>query len=184
MTTFKIHTIESAPENSKPILERLEQGIGFVPNLAATMAHSPGVLDAYTTLNRIFSAGTFSPIERELIAMTTSFVNECTYCMAAHSTFAKAQGAPEKVLEAVRGGQLPDDPRLAALVRFTHEVACNGGRASAEEIKIFRDAGFSQAQVLEVLIGVSQASLASLVHHLAETPVDVGFQSLAWIPEG
>lgn len=182
MTTFKIHTIETAPESSKPILEQLEQGVGFVPNLAATMADSPGVLKAYTTLHGIFSAGSFSPVEREIVAMTTSYVKQCTYCMAAHSTFAKAHGASDDVLEAVRTGKLPTDPRLAALVRFTHEVACNGGQASAEEIGAFRMAGFSQAQVLEVLVGVSQATLASLVHNMAQTPVDEGFQSLAWAP--
>jgi len=182
MTKFEIHTIESAPESSKPILEQLKQGVGFVPNLAATIADAPIVLKAYATLAGIFGEGTFGPVERELVAMTTSYVNQCTYCMAAHSTFAKAQGASDDVLEAVRSGKLPDDPRLAALVGFTHQIACNGGEVSDEEIRLFLDAGFTQAQLLEVLVGVSQATLASLVHHLSGIPVDEGFQPQAWIP--
>ena len=180
MTKFTIHTIESAPEGSKPILQQLKQNIGFVPNLAATMANAPTVLKAYATLAGIFGEGSFSPVERELVAMTTSYINECTYCMAAHSTFAKAQGTSDDVLQAVRHGNLPDDPRLAALVGFTHEVVCNDGEVTAAEIRRFLDAGFTQVQVLEVLIGVSQASLASLVHRLSKAPVDEGFQPLAW----
>ena len=182
MTTFKIHTIESAPESAKPILEQLEQGIGFVPNLAATMADSPSVLKAYVTLHGIFSSGSFSPVERELVAMATSYANQCTYCMAAHSTFARVQGAPNEVLWAVRDGKLPNDPRLAALVGFTFEVARNGGLVSDKEIEAFREAGFTQGQVLEVLVGVSQSTLASLVHNMTATPVDTGFLPLEWTP--
>ena len=180
MTTFKIHTVESAPEGSKPILEQLKNGIGFVPNLAATMANAPVVLKTYATMAGIFGEGSFSPVERELIMMTTSYINECTYCMAAHSTLAKAQGAIDEVLGAVRSGNLPDDSRLAALVSFTREVACNGGEVSEKDVRHFLDAGFSQTQLLEVLIGVTQSSLASLVHRLGSVPVDEGFQTQAW----
>jgi len=122
---IRLRTIEAR-------LQQLKQNIGFVPNLAATMANAPTV-------------------------------------------FAKANGAPDDILEAVRNGNLPDDVRLAALVGFTHEVVCNDGEATAVEIRKFLEAGFTQAQVLEVLINVSQATLASLVHRLSKVPVDEGF---------
>jgi uncharacterized peroxidase-related enzyme len=180
MTEFTIHTIQSAPENAKPILDVLLERVGFVPNLAATMAENPLVLEAYATLSGIFGRGSFSPAEREIVAMAASYDNQCTYCMAAHSTFAKAQGAPEGVLDAVRAGKTPDDPRIAALVEFTHHVVRKGGAVASDDLQTFLDAGFTQAQALEVLIGVSQAGLASLVHHMAGTPLDSGFQSQAW----
>jgi uncharacterized peroxidase-related enzyme len=182
MTEFTIHTLASAPESASPILEQLKQGIGFVPNLAATMAGSPPVLEAYTMLHGIFARGSLTPVEREIVAMTASYDNRCTYCMAAHSTFAKAQGATESVLSAVRAGKEPNDPRLAALTRFTHQVGRRRGQVSAEDIHAFLDAGFAQPQLLEVLVGVSQATLASLVHHMARTPLDDGFQPQAWAP--
>jgi uncharacterized peroxidase-related enzyme len=182
MTEFTIHTLASAPESARPILEQLNQGIGFVPNLAATMAGSPRVLEAYTTLHAVFARGSFTPVEREIVAMTTSYDNQCTYCMAAHSTFAKAYGAVESVLNAVRAGKEPNDPRLAALTNFTHQVVRKRSEVSAEDIHTFLNAGFTQPQVLEVLIGVSQATLASLVHHMARTPLDEGFQPQAWTP--
>jgi uncharacterized peroxidase-related enzyme len=182
MTEFTIHTLASAPESARPILEQLKQGIGFVPNLAATMADSPRVLEAYTTLHAVFTRGSFTPVEREIVAMATSYDNQCTYCMAAHSTFAKAYGAGESDLHAVRAGKEPTDPRLAALTKFTHQVVRKRGQVSAEDIHTFLHAGFTQPQLLEVLIGVSQATLASLVHHMARTPLDEGFRPQTWTP--
>lgn len=180
MTAFPIHTIQSAPASAKPILEQLQQRIGFVPNLAAIMADSPLVLETYVTLAGIFARGSLSPAERELVMMATSFDNQCSYCMAAHSTFASAQGATETVLDAVRAGEEPDNPRIAALVNFTHQVVRKRGAVHSEDIQTFLDAGFTQAQVMEVLIGISQSSLASLVHHMAGTALDAGFQPQKW----
>jgi AhpD family alkylhydroperoxidase len=140
------------------------------------------VLETYVTLGTLFGRGSFSPVEQQLILMATALGNECTYCMAAHSTFAKALGASETVREAIRAGKLPSDPRLAALVGFAHRVVCQRGQVSAEALRSFLEAGFTPAQALEVLIGVSQGTLASLVQHLADTPLDAGFQPQQWTP--
>jgi AhpD family alkylhydroperoxidase len=180
MSDFPLHTITTAPEQARPILEQLQERVGFVPNLAAMMADSPLVLEAYVTLGAIFGRGSFSPVEQQLILMTAGFGNHCSYCMAAHSTFAKALGASDAVREAIRAGKLPDDLRLAALVAFTLEVVRHRGQLSAEALRDFREAGFTPAQALDVLIGVSQGTLASLVHNLAATPLDEGFQPQQW----
>src|SRR6188474_1480366 len=109
MTKFPIHTVKSAPESAAPILEQLQARVGFVPNLAATMAGTPNLLEAYAGISASFGRGSFNPAEREMIAMTTSFETGCHYCMAAHSTFAKAQGAVEADLDAIRAGKQPGD---------------------------------------------------------------------------
>jgi uncharacterized peroxidase-related enzyme len=180
MTEFTIHTLESAPESARPILEMLKDRVGFVPNVAATMAGSPPVLEAFVGLQSSNAHTAFSPVEREIISMAASYDIQCTYCMAAHSTFARAQGASEAVLNAVRSGKEPDDKRLAGLTRFTHQVVRNGGEVSTEDIRAFLGAGFTQPQLLEVLIGVSQVRLVSLVHQMAGMPLDAGFQPQAW----
>ncbi len=180
MTEFTIHTIESAPESARPILKQLKERIGFVPNLAATMAGAPPVLEAFVGLQASNARATFSPVEREIISMAASYDIQCTYCMAAHSTFASAQGASESVLNAIRAGKDPDDARLAALIRFTHQVVGKHGQASTEDIHAFLSAGFTQSQLLEVLIGVTQVTLVSLVHQMAGTPLDAGFQPQMW----
>lgn len=180
MTHFTIHSIKSAPEGARPILQQLQERVGFVPNLAATMANSPLVLETYVTLSGIFARGTLSPVERKLVAMATSYDNQCTYCMAAHSTFAKAHGASDDELSAIRAGKASGDPRIDALVTFTHEVVRTQGQVSATDIDAFLDAGFTQNQALEILIGVSQATLASLVHKMSGAPLDAAFQPLEW----
>jgi uncharacterized peroxidase-related enzyme len=182
MTKFTIHTLETAPESARPLLEQLEQRLGFVPNLAATMAESPRMLEAFTSLQAIFARGSLSGVEREVVAMTVAFGSNCAYCMAAHSTAAKRQGASEEVLETVRAGSLPTDPRLAALSRLTHQVVGKRGQVSAEDIRTFLEAGFTQAQLLEVLVGISMTTLASYMYHLAGTPLDAAFLPQAWTP--
>src|SRR5687767_7685610 len=85
MTNFTIHTLESAPENAKPILQKLKELIGFVPNLAATMANAPTVLETFASIRAINARSSFSGIEREVLAMTAAREIRCSYCMAAHS---------------------------------------------------------------------------------------------------
>ena len=182
MTKFTIHTLESAPESARPLLEQLKQQLGFVPNLAATMAESPLMLEGFTALRAIFARGSLSGVEREVVAMTVAFETNCVYCMAAHSTAAKRHGASEEVLNAVRSGASPADRRLAALSRFTHQVVSKRSQVSAEDIHSFLDADFTPAQMLEVLVGVGMTMLASLMYHLAGTPLDAAFQAQAWAP--
>ena len=114
--------------------------------------------------------------------MTVAFETNCAYCMAAHSTAAKRYGASEEVLNTVRSGALPADPRLAALSRFTHQVVGKRGQVSAEDVRTFLDADFAQAQLLELLVGISMTTLASFMYHLAGTPPDAAFQPQAWAP--
>ena len=180
MTSFTIHTMQSAPESVRPTFEQLQARVGFVPNLAATLADNPLALEAYGTLGAIFGRGTFSPAEQQIILTATAIGNECAYCVAAHSTFAKALGVADSVLEAIRAGQSPSDPRLAALVSFTYNVVCQRGEVSAADLQRFLDAGFTRAHALEVLIGVSQGTLASFVYKMAGTPLDAGFHPQKW----
>ena len=104
MTEFTPHTIENAPEGSKPILEGATQKYGFTPNLLAVLSESPTTLKTYTTLAGLFGETSFSPAEQQVISMTTSFENGCTYCMAAHSTISNMTGVPAEVVEALRTG--------------------------------------------------------------------------------
>src|SRR5262245_57057165 len=138
MSDFPLHTITSAPEQAKPILEQLQDRVGFVPNLAAMLADNPLALEAYVTLGAIFGRGSFSPVEQQLILMATRFGHQCKYCMAAHSTFAKAVGASDAMRESIRAGKVPNDLRLAALVAFTLEVVRHRGQLPAEALRDFR----------------------------------------------
>jgi uncharacterized peroxidase-related enzyme len=180
MTQFRIHTADTAPEGSKELLKGLQGEVGFIPNLAATMAESPEALESFLKQRAIFSKTSFTPIEREVISMSVALINKCTYCMAAHSTFARKSGAEDKLLDTIRNGKLPEDRRLNALARVSRAVLENKGVIPRDLQAEFLQAGYTQRQLLEVLVGVSMAALANYVHHLTDAELDQVFQPLKW----
>src|ERR1700761_8826933 len=117
---FSPLTLETAPEGSKPVLENIQKGFGFVPNLMATFANSPAVLKGYLALDAEFQKTTFTPQEREYILLAASLENECGYCVAAHSTVAKSfLKAPADYVAAIRSGANTGDEKSDALVNIT-----------------------------------------------------------------
>ena len=180
MTKFNVHTLESAPEGSKPLLEQLDKQLGFIPNLAATMAESPSLLEAFTALRAIYGRGSLTPIEREAISLAVSFDNNCTYCMAAHSTFATMNGITTDDLSALRAGQSPSAPRLQAISALARNIVRSKGHLSPEESSRFLEAGFTLGQLLEVLVGISMATIANYTHNITQTKIDEAFQAQSW----
>jgi len=83
---FPLHTKESAPEASKPLLEQVEKGFGFVPNIFGVMSESPAATEAYLTLNKMVQEKTsLSPVEQQVALLAISERNGCDYCVAAPS---------------------------------------------------------------------------------------------------
>lgn len=181
MFDFKVHTIESAPEVSKGILTNLKSEIGFIPNLAATMAESPALLEAFTSLRRINGQrSSLSAIERELASIAVASEYGCPYCVAAHSTFAIGAGASEAAVAEVREGKTPGDPRIAALTDFARRVTKNA--VAAEDTAGLLRAGFDQQQVFDVFSTAAQVALASQAFLLGTPPLDAAFTPRAWDP--
>jgi uncharacterized peroxidase-related enzyme len=181
-TTFEIHTPQTAPEQSRAALEGLQKEVGFLPNLAATMGNSPTLIDSFTTVRKILAQGSLSGVERETISLLVSRENGCTYCMAAHSTFAKMQGMSAGALAALRDGEVPDEPRLASLAAYTRELLRRQGHASDRDLQAFLEAGFTRAQALEVVAVIGFTTWASYAHNIAQVPVDPPFASQTWTP--
>src|ERR1700678_2660734 len=94
-------TIADAPASSKPILEGVQKAFGFIPNLMATFANSPEMLKGYLALEAEWNKTSFTPQQRNLALLAASLENECGYCIAAHSTVAKAlQKVPAETVAA------------------------------------------------------------------------------------
>lgn len=180
MSRHPIHNVDTAPVASRPILEGAQKGLGFVPNLYGTLADAPAALQAYTAIATSFDSTSLSPLERQVVALTASFENDCTYCMAAHSTIAGMQKLDGSVIEALRAGQEISDPKLAALSRFTKQVVTERGFVSDEETQRFLDAGYTPAQILEVVLGVAMKTISNYTNHLAEPPLDAAFEPQRW----
>ena len=182
MTRYQVHTVESAPEASRPALEKLSGELGgFLPNLAAAMATSPALITAFTTLRTLNQSSAFSAVEREVIALVTSFGNSCAYCMAAHSTFAAKAGADRSTLEALRAGDIElSDARLRSLARFTSRLLTAGGELPPEEVDRFVAAGFTEEQALDVVVTIGMTSIANHASHVMAVPVDTAFANQTW----
>ncbi len=180
MSTFEIHTIDSAPASSAAALRALEQGLGFVPNLAATMAEAPALVSGFVDLRNTLSGGELTGVEREIVALATSNENDCDYCMAAHSTFAVMQGADEGAVAAARAGDTPDDVRLGALYRFARELVARRGHISQVQTQALLNAGYSKGALLEVVAQVGCTTLANLAHNITDAPLDAAFEPQAW----
>lgn len=183
MTEFRIHDNESAPEESRPLLESSKQAYGMIPNLHGVMAEAPAALEAYKRLNELFTEKTsLSPEQQNVVWLTIAVENQCHYCVPAHTAIAKSMKVPEEAIEALRGnGPLPD-AGLEALRRFTSKLVRDRGQVSKRDVQEFMNAGFTNRQVLEVVLGVSQKVLSNYINAIAETPLDEPFRKFEWRP--
>lgn len=182
MTDFKLQTAETATPEGREAIEKAEQGMGFAPNLVKILANAPPAAHAYLDLNALLDSTSLSPQEQQIVLLATSFENQCDYCMGAHSTVAGMVGLDDGDLAAIREGtELPTD-RLNALRDFTRAVVQKRGNVTEDDLRRFREAGFKQEQVLEVLLGVAMKTLSNYTNHIAETPLDEAFQAQQWSP--
>jgi uncharacterized peroxidase-related enzyme len=181
MTEFTIHTAESAPEASREALAGLRQAIGFIPNLAGTIAGSPTALQGFVAMqSALRTTSELSPVAREVVGITVSHANASPYSMAAHSTFAAAAGADDDVVAALRSGATLPDPRLQALHAFASALLRERGHVAEEDLAAFLAAGYTTRQALDVIAQVAYTTLANLVANLAHTPVDDAFAAQEW----
>jgi len=180
VSEFQAHTTRSAPEASQALLQGLQDQVGFVPNLAATMAESPALLSAFLGLRSAAGRGSLSPVEREVIAIAVATETGCTYCVAAHSTFALKCGAPAAAVEAVRVGRDPEDARLEALARFARAVVRRADVGPA--VRRLRGSGSSAAQVLDAVAAIAVPLLAGSAFQVTAAALDDPFRPQAWTP--
>lgn len=116
----------------------------------------------------------------QVVLLTTSFTNRCSYCMAAHCAIAAMQGVEPETVAALRDGRALSAPRLEALRSFTAQVVEARGWVDDEALAGFLAAGYSRSQSLEVVLGVAMKTLSNYANHLAETPLDDVFRGQAW----
>lgn len=181
---FALHSIESAPDAVKSDLEQAQVTFGMVPNLYSGFASSPVALKTYLSFNNIIAEyAVLTPVEQQVVYLTASVENGCTYCVAAHSMLATLAKMPEQTLSELRAAKPLSDERLNAIRNFTLAVVKERGWVPEKEMAGFIAAGYDQQHVLEVITLVAQKTLSNYFNHLAGTPVDDAFKAFAWEPE-
>jgi AhpD family alkylhydroperoxidase len=183
MSTFPVHSRESAPEASHETLDAIATMFGFLPNLIGVMSTSPALAEAYVAISGIFEKSGLNPTERQVVLLTVSHFHECRYCMAAHSMIADMQQVPRDVVEAIRTGQPITDVKLEALRLYVTRLIEQRGWITESEMNEFLAAGYEPSQALDVLVGVAQKTLSNFTNHIANTPLDAAFEQHTWSPE-
>lgn len=182
MNDFAVHTKDTAPADAVEMLGNIEKAYGFIPNLSGVFAESPAILKAYMALGEIFNESSFSTTEKQVILLAVSRFNKCNYCVAAHTTLAGMQKVAADVVNAIREDRPIGDSKLEALRVFTTSIIDKRGWASEDDVSVFLAAGYTRAQILEVILGASYKTLSNFTNHLADTPLDSVFESAAWTP--
>jgi len=169
-TQFSVPTIEQVSDNNKAIFEKLQKGLGFVPNLYATFAYSNTALGDYLTLQNRKSS--LSNKEKEVINLVVSQVNDCLYCLSAHTAIAKMNGfTDEQVLE-IRTGEASFDAKLNALAVFVKDVSERRGKPSAGAVDAFLQAGYTKENIIDVVIIIGDKTITNLMHGITKVPID------------
>lgn len=180
MPTFPVHTRETAPDASQPLLARAQQKFGMLPNLMGILASAPAALGGYLAVNEALEGSSLTPVEQQVVLIATSVENGCEYCVSIHSAVAGMVKMPAEALDALRAGRDPEDPRLGALARFARQVVEERGWVPREEVEAFLSAGFGEQQILEVITGVALKTISNYTNHIAATPLDGAFESQRW----
>ena len=181
-TTLIPLNVDTAQPPADELLAASGAALGFIPNMYRTMANAPGLLDTYLHGYKQFrSLSGLTPAEQEVVFLTISVDNGCEYCVAAHSTIADtASKLTPAVTDAIRAGGTIPDARLAALAEATRTVLHSRGRPSERDLASFFAAGYSEQQLLAVVLAIAVKALSNYTNHLVPVEVDTPFRRRVW----
>lgn len=170
MATFNVPTRETVTPNNQAIFDQLEKGVGFVPNLFATYALSENALGNY--LNFSNAKTSLRTKEKEVVNLAVSQVNNCEYCLAAHTAIGKMNGFTEEQIVEFRQGFSSSDVRLNALASFARQVSLQRGQLDAAVTDQFLAAGFTQENLIDTLLLIGDKTISNLINNVTQIPVD------------
>jgi alkylhydroperoxidase family enzyme len=180
MYHFPIYTQESAPAQSKPVLQSLEKAFGFVPNIAGVMAGSPTLIQGFIALFQRVHAGTFNEAEIQTVLLTDAVANRSSWAAAFHTALALKHGVAASDVQAIRESGVPGDKRLAALSALARELIEKRGHAEPAALNAMCDAGYQLEQVLELVAIVAASTMTNYVGNIAAPPLEDSFREHRW----
>jgi uncharacterized peroxidase-related enzyme len=177
---YQIHSDKSAPPDSRALLGQAQAHYGFIPNAIGAMAESPAVLEAYLNLDTLLGKTAFTDAERHVLMLAITREFECSYCVAAHSAFAKMAGLPPEQVEQLRRGAPLGDARLDQLYHFAGKMVATHGHVSDSDVQGLLAAGYSRRQVLEVMLLIANKLIAVYANRVMGTDLDAALQGESW----
>ena len=170
MKTVTVPTYEQVSPANQAHFDSLQKAFGRVPNLFATFAHSETALATYLSLQNAKSS--LSPKAREVINLVVSQVNDCAYCLAAHTAVGKMVGfTPDQILE-IRHGSASFDPHLDALAKLMRNITLERGHPDPALVQAFFAAGWTEGNLVDALVKVGDKMISNFLHGVTQIPVD------------
>ena len=168
-TTFSVPTREQVSENNQAIFDNLQKALGFVPNLYATIAYSRNGLEKYLAYQNAKTS--LSNKEKEAVNLIVSQVNNCEYCLSAHTVIGKMNGFTDEQVLDIRKG-IASDAKLNALVQLAAEITKTRGYANPELVDNFFAHGYTNENLVDVILQVSDKTAMNYLHNLTKVAVD------------
>lgn len=172
MTKFTLHTLDTAPQGAKELLNAVKEKFNFIPILFQHTAEAPVALEALLAMMDLVSTTSLTPAQQQIVSPAASVENECTNWIAAHRVLGRMERANEQSLGAVYARHDIRDPQDRALTEFTQSVVKNRGRQPKTEVAAFLAAGFTRQHIFEVILIVAYKTLTNYTNHLTDTPAD------------
>lgn len=170
MSTFNVPKREEVSSNNQAIFDNLEKALGFVPNLYATYAHSENALGNYLALSGAKTS--LNAKQKEVVNLAVSQVNNCIYCLSAHTAIGKMNGFTEGQILELRSGQASFDNKLDALARLARNSTENRGRTDADVLQNFFDAGWTKENLVDAIVLIGDKTISNYLHSTTDVPVD------------
>jgi AhpD family alkylhydroperoxidase len=170
MQAVQVPSREQVSPANQALFDNLKKGLGMVPNLYATLALSEHALGNYLAFQNAKSSITGKA--REVVNLVVSQVNHCAYCLAAHTAIGGMVGfSPEQILEIRRGGAR-FDAKLDALAKLVNNIATERGHADPARVQAFFDAGWTQENLVDVIVVIGDKTVTNYLHGATQVPVD------------
>lgn len=171
MARIKVITQEIANAEQKALFDAIQSQLGIVPNFLKVFANSPEALKAFLGLHGIANGGSLDSLTRERIALALAQQNECQYCLSAHTAIGRKVGLSGAEIEANRAG-FSQDAKAAAAVKFARAVATHTGDVTNAELDAVRNAGYSDAEIVEIITHVGMNLLTNLIGKASHVDID------------
>lgn len=170
MTNINVPTREEVTPANQALFDNLKKGLGMVPNLYATMAHSENALSTYLALQNAKSS--ISGKAREVVNLVVSQVNECEYCLAAHTVIGGMNGFNEAQILEIRSGKASFDKKLDALAQLTKSIASNRGKPNPLLVEAFFAAGWTKENLVDTIVTIGDKTVTNYLHSTTNVEID------------
>ncbi len=171
MNRINVVTLDNATPEQKALLDAIQSKLGMVPNFLKVFANSPVALRAFLGLHGVAGEGSLDPQTRERIALALAQQNSCQYCLSAHTAIGRKAGLDGEEILTNRAGS-SRDAKAAAAVRFARALAEHNGEVTNAELVEVRDAGYSDAEIVEIITHVGMNILTNIVGKASRVEID------------